>query len=385
MAHLTLGIETSCDETSAAVVLDGRRILSNIILSQVDLHARFGGVVPEIASRRHLEVIEPVIQEALRQAQVGLSELDLIAVTYGPGLVGPLLVGVSLAKALAYALHRPLVGVNHLEGHIFANFLESTPGQFPPDRPVDSPGLAAEKPPLSAPAAGDLLASPPMAPVATEREALSEPNPPPPWPLVCLVASGGHSDIIYMKEPGQYELLGKTRDDAAGEAFDKVARLLGLGYPGGPVIDRLAQTGNPRAVPLPRAYLEEGSFDFSFSGLKTAVRNYLEGNDGGISRADLAASFQAAVAEVLVEKTLAAARLKRVKRVILAGGVAANSALRRMLLARGREMGLTVSFPPPILCTDNGAMIAAAGYYAWQRGERATLELNAIPYLELGR
>lgn len=352
VAHFTLGIETSCDETSAAVVEDGRLILSNVIFSQVDLHARYGGVVPEIASRRHLEVVVLVIEEALRQSGVARSNLDLIAVTYGPGLVGPLLVGVSLAKALAYGLERPLIGVNHLEGHIFANFLAEKGGSSADwgwaAKPSNSGGTDS------------------------------------PWPLICLVASGGHSDIIYMTEPGEYELLGKTRDDAAGEAFDKVARLMGLGYPGGPLIDRLAQEGNAGAVPLPRAHLGEGSLDFSFSGLKTAVWHYLQGPGRGAALADLAASFQLAVADALVEKTLAAASQRGVKRILLAGGVAANSALRRLLTERAAPQGITVSYPPPLLCTDNGAMIAGAGFYAWRRGERSSLELNAVPNLVLG-
>ncbi len=330
---LVLGIETSCDETAAAVVEDGLTIRSNIIATQVELHRKYGGVVPEIASRRHLETALPVVKEALAEAGVALGDIGLVAVTRGPGLVGSLLVGLAVGKALAYALDIPLVGVNHLEGHIYANFLGK----------------------------GE-----------------------PAWPLVCLVVSGGHTSLWYLEGHGRMELLGSTRDDAAGEAFDKVARLLGLGYPGGPLLDALAREGNPRAIDFPRAYLEEGSYDFSFSGLKTAVAVYLErrarqGEE--VNRADVAASFQQAVAEVLVEKALRAAREKKARGLIMAGGVAANSTLRALLADRTAEEGVEVSFPSPALCTDNAAMIAAAGYFAWRRGETSSLFLTASPSL----
>lgn len=328
---LVLGIESSCDETAAAVVADGRRVLSNIIASQVDLHARYGGVVPELASRRHLESILPAVRAALAEAGVGLKDIGLVAATAGPGLAGTLLVGLSAAKALAFALERPLVGVNHLQGHIYANWLL-------PDAPA--------------------------------------------FPLACLIVSGGHTDLIYMSGHGTMELLGRTRDDAAGEAFDKVARLLGLPYPGGPHLERLARDGDPAAVALPRAWLE-GSYDFSFSGLKTAVLYLLRGaGAGALSGADVAASFQAAAVEVLAEKAVRAARERGVSQLLLAGGVAANGALRRAVAERAGPLGLQVAFPPPVLCTDNAAMIAAAGYYAWRHGGRTDgLDISAEPNL----
>lgn len=327
-----LGIETSCDETSAAVVADGRRIESNIIASQVDLHRRYGGVVPEIASRKHVELALPVVREALDQAGCGLDALDAVAVTAGPGLVGALLVGLSAAKALAWSRDIPLIGVNHLRGHIYANFLA---------------------------------------------------NPDLKFPLLCLIVSGGHSDLVYLEDHLHLRRLGRTRDDAAGEAFDKVARLLGLGYPGGPQVDRLASDGDPEAVAFPRAYLEEGSYDFSFSGLKTAVLNYLQGPGPHRSLADVAASFQAAVAEVLVDKTIKAAAETGVRHVLLAGGVAANSALRHRLDRAAAHRGLAVTYPPLELCTDNAAMIAAAGYFLHQAGCRDDWDLNAQATLPL--
>ncbi len=327
-----LGIETSCDETAAAVVADGRAILSNIISSQVDLHRQYGGVVPELASRRHVELVLPVVEEALTAAGVGLADLDAVAVTAGPGLVGALLVGLSAAKALAWARELPLVAVNHLRGHIYANFLAN--------------------PDLS-------------------------------FPLLCLVVSGGHTDLVYLESHRSLRLLGHTRDDAAGEAFDKVARVLGLGYPGGPLLDSLAQGGNPEAIAFPRAYLEEGSYDFSFSGLKTAVINYVRMPDPRLPLADVAASFQAAVAEVLVDKTVQAAQQLGVRHILLAGGVAANSALRRRLDQEAGRRGLGVTYPPPLLCTDNAAMIAAAGHFLYVNGERAGLDLNAHANLPL--
>ncbi len=336
MSVVILALETSCDETSAAVVANGSEILSNVISSQVDVHCKFGGVVPEVASRKHLELINQVVTEALSVAGLGFKDLDAVAVTYGPGLVGALLVGVSAAKAFAYGLDLPLVGVNHLEGHIYANFLVEPDLNFP---------------------------------------------------LLCLVVSGGHTDLVFVERHGCYQVVGRTRDDAAGEAFDKVARTMGLGYPGGPLIDRLAQEGNHEAIKLPRAYLEEGSFDFSFSGLKSAVINYLHrarqrGEE--ISQADLAASFQKAVTDVLVDKTLAAARQTEVSVILLAGGVAANAGLRAELASRAGKESRRLVVPPPVLCTDNAAMIACVAYYKYLRGAFAPLTLNAVPDLKLG-
>lgn len=331
-----LGIETSCDETSAAVVVNGKTVLSNIIASQIPVHQKYGGVVPEIASRKHVELITSVIAEALDAAAVSLRDIEAVAVTYGPGLVGALLVGVSAAKALAYAANLPLIGVNHIESHIYANFLANPALEFP---------------------------------------------------LVCLVVSGGHTDLVYLREHGDYELLGRTRDDAAGEAFDKVARALGLGYPGGPLIDQLAVQGDPRAVDFPRVYLEGDSLDFSFSGLKSAALNYLnkaamQGLE--VNKADLAASFQEAVVDVLVDKALSCAEKFKVKTILLAGGVAANSRLRQQLVNGAGRLGISISYPPPVLCTDNAAMVACAGYFKYVRGCLAPLTLNAAPSLNLG-
>lgn len=330
---LILGIESSCDETAAAVVAGGRRVLSNVIASQVDLHRKYGGVVPEIASRKHLEAVLPTVREALSTAGVTLADLDAVAVTYGPGLVGALLVGLSAGKAIAYAARKPLIGVNHLHGHIAANFLTDDPPAFP---------------------------------------------------LVCLVVSGGHTDLIYMTGPQEMELLGRTRDDAAGEAFDKVARSVGLGYPGGPQVERLARLGDPEAVPLPVAHTE-GPYDFSFSGLKTAVLQYAQkaGPLNDQQRADLAASFQRAVTRALAEKTLKAALEKGVRQVILAGGVAANGALRQAMADALAPHGIRLSYPAPALCTDNAAMIAAAGHQLYTAGIRHGLDLNAVPSLGL--
>lgn len=332
---LILAIETSCDETSAAVVRDGVDVLSNIISSQIDVHKKFGGVVPEVASRKHLELINGVIREALDSAGIDFGWLDAVAVTSGPGLVGALLVGVSAAKAISYARDIPLIAINHLEGHIYANFLAN-------------PGLE--------------------------------------FPLICLVVSGGHTDLVIMKGHGNYRVVGRTRDDAAGEAFDKVARTLGLGYPGGPLVDRLAAVGNPSAIPLPRAYLEEGSLDFSFSGLKSAVINYLhrarlKGEE--VNPADLAAGFQKAVVDVLVDKTLEAVEQFRARTVLLAGGVAANRLLRESMREAAKKRGLRLVYPPGVLCTDNAAMIACAAYYRYLRGDFSDLALNAVPGLEL--
>lgn len=336
MSVTILGIETSCDETSVSVIVDGMEIKSNIIASQVELHQKFGGVVPEVASRKHLELINHVIIQALDEANITYGDIDAVAVTYGPGLVGALLVGVAAAKALAYGLDIPLIGVNHIEGHVYANFLHKPDLQFP---------------------------------------------------MLCLVASGGHSDLVLIRHHGSYELLGRTRDDAAGEAFDKVARALGLGYPGGPLIDALAKKGDSKAIPMPRAYLEEGSLDFSFSGLKSAVLNYLNRanqKDLEVNIADLAASFQQAVVDVLVDKTLLAAKKYDVKTIMLAGGVAANGLLRSQLHQAGEQHGIEVTYPPLVLCTDNAAMIACVGYFKYLRGDFAPLTLNAVPGLSLG-
>jgi len=328
---ITLGIETSCDETSVSVVKDGRKILSNTIFSQIKQHAKYGGVVPEIASRQHLEAISHVTQMALEEASIGFDDVDLVAVTQGPGLIGALLVGVSYAKGLAYALNKPLIGVNHIEGHIFANFLEN---DFTP-------------------------------------------------PFLCLVVSGGHSHLVYVKDYGDYEVMGRTVDDAAGEAFDKVARALGLGYPGGPLIDKAAKEGNETAISFPIAQLKNGELNFSFSGIKTAVLNYLNHQrQKGLSIIieDVAASFQKAVVDALVENTLKAAKVKKVKTIAVAGGVAANSRLRRELTERAASE-FDVKFPPMILCTDNAAMIACTGYYRYLMGDRSDMTLT--PYATL--
>ncbi len=330
-----LGIESSCDETAAAVVKNGREVLSNVINTQIDLHKKFGGVVPEIASRKHIENIDAVIDEALDSAGMKLCDIDAIAVTYGPGLVGALLVGVSEAKAMAYAAKKPLVPVHHIRGHISANF----------------------------------IAHPELEP-----------------PFVCLVASGGHSHIVNASGYSQFEILGRTRDDAAGEAFDKIARVLGLGYPGGPLIDKLAKEGNPEAIEFPRVRMDKTSLDFSFSGVKTAVINYIhkaEQRGEEINRADVAASFQNAVTDVLCEHTLEGAIMSGVDTVAIAGGVAANSELRRKMSEFCGKQGIKVVYPPPILCTDNAAMIACAGYFAFKDGQRAGLDLNAVPNLPL--
>ncbi len=328
-----LGVETSCDETSAAVVEDGVSVLSNVIASQVDIHSKFGGVVPEVASRAHVELILPTIQEALDRAGCGLSEIDCIGVINRPGLIGALIVGVAAAKTIAYGANLPLVAVHHLEAHIYANFLANSDIEFP---------------------------------------------------VVCLVVSGGHSDLIYMSDHGRYEILARTRDDAAGEAFDKCARAMGLGYPGGPIIDRLARGGNPAAVAFPRAKVAD-SLDFSFSGLKTAVIRYAQGEGQKVPIEDLAASFQQAVVDVLVDHAFRAAQMKGVGQVLIAGGVAANSALQAAMKARGEELGIKVSAPPPVLCTDNAAMAAAAAYYAYQRGETAGLDLDCYASEPLGQ
>ena len=331
-----LAIESSCDETAASVVKNGREVLSNIISSQIALHTLYGGVVPELASRKHIEKINKVIEQALKEADVTLDEIDAIGVTYGPGLVGALLVGVAEAKAISYAKKIPLVGVHHIEGHISANYIEN-----------------------------------------------KELEP----PFACLVVSGGHTHLVMVKDYGTYEILGRTRDDAAGEAFDKVARAIGLGYPGGPKIDRVAKEGNPEAIAFPRAKIAESEYDFSFSGLKSAVLNYLNGckmKGEEISVPDVAASFQKAVTDVLVEHSMHAVEEFGIKKLAIAGGVASNSALRAAMEKACREKGILFYHPSPILCTDNAAMIGAAAYYEFIRGARSDLSLNAVPNLKLG-
>ena len=330
---LTLGIETSCDETSAAVLSGAREVLSNVISTQIPIHQKFGGVVPEIASRKHIVNIMPVIDESIRKAGVNLEDIDQIAVAYGPGLAGALLVGVSAAKSLAFALKKPIIGVNHLEGHIFANFLSWK----------------------------DL-----------------EP------PFMSLVVSGGHTALVYVKDYNSFELLGQTRDDAAGEAFDKIARVMNLPYPGGPEIDKLARAGNPFAIKFPHALEADGNFEFSFSGLKSAVINYLhnaEQKKSEVNFADVAASFQQAVVEVLVEKSIDAVKKFRLDKIVLAGGVAANSSLEKNLREACDESNLAFFYPDKILCTDNAAMIACRGFYKSRANQFADLNLNAVPNL----
>lgn len=334
---LVLGIESSCDETAAAVVKNGREVLSNVISSQIDIHTLYGGVVPEIASRKHIERINQVIREALTEANVSLQEIDAISVTYGPGLVGALLVGVGEAKALAYAVHKPLVGVHHIEGHIAANYIEH-------------PDL--------------------------------EP------PFLCLVVSGGHTHLVQVKEYDSFEIIGCTHDDAAGEAFDKVARAIGLGYPGGPKVDKVAKEGNPHAIEFPRAKIAGAEFDFSFSGVKSAVLNYLnqcEMRGEKYVQADVAASFQMAVVDVLVGRAVAAAQKLGEKRIAVAGGVAANSQLRSKMQEACEKAGIRLYYPSPIFCTDNAAMIGVQGYYEYIAGRRSGLDLNAIPNLKIGQ
>lgn len=333
---LTLALETSCDETSASVVADGRLILSNVISSQISLHQKFGGVVPEIASRKHIENVMPVVDEALKTAKVELKDIDAIGVTYGPGLVGALLVGVAAAKALAYAADKPLLGINHLEGHIFANFLaheELTP------------------------------------------------------PFVSLVVSGGHTSLVHIRDYNDFVLLGQTRDDAAGEAFDKIARVMGFPYPGGPHIDKLADSGNPAAIPFPRALTGQDNYEFSFSGLKSAVLNYLNSaaqRHEEINMPDVAASFQAAVVDVLLDKAISAVHACKVNKLVLAGGVAANTYLKQELTQRCRQENIGFYYPPLILCTDNAAMIASRTFYRYLTGKYDSLHLNAVPSLKLG-
>ena len=331
-----LAIESSCDETAAAVVNNGRFVRSNVISSQIELHKLYGGVVPEIASRKHIEKINQVVEEALKEAEMTLDDIDAIGVTYGPGLVGALLVGVAEAKAIAYAKNLPLVGVHHIEGHISANYIEH-------------PDL--------------------------------EP------PFLCLVVSGGHTHLVRVADYGKYEILGRTRDDAAGEAYDKVARAIGLGYPGGPKIDRIAKEGNPDAIKFPKAKVDGAPYDFSFSGLKSAVLNYINGckmKGETFDPADIAASFQKAVVDVLVEKSMNAVEAFGTDKFAIAGGVASNSALRAGMEAACKEKGIKFYYPSPIYCTDNAAMIGAAAYYEYISGTRHGLDLNAVPNLKLG-
>ena len=332
---LILAIESSCDETAAAVVKNGREVLSNVIYTQIALHTQFGGVVPEIASRKHIEKINQVIEQALAEAKLTLQDITAVAVTYGPGLVGALLVGVAEAKAISFASGIPLVGVHHISGHISANYIE---------------------------------------------HAELEP------PFVCLVASGGHSHLVVVKDYGEYEIIGRTRDDAAGEAFDKVARAIGLGYPGGPKIDQLAKEGNPDAISFPRAKVAENEYDFSFSGLKSAVLNYLNScqmKGETVKTADVAASFQKAVIDVLVEHSLHAVNQFGFSKFAIAGGVASNSSLRKAFEQECARQGIRFYHPSPIYCTDNAAMIGVAGYYEYLAGVRHGYDLNAVPNLKL--
>ena len=331
-----LAIESSCDETAAAVVKNGRTVLSNVISSQIALHTLYGGVVPELASRKHIEKINQVITQALTDADMTLDDMDAIAVTYGPGLVGALLVGVAEAKAIAYAKKKPLVGVHHIEGHICANFIEN-----------------------------------------------KELEP----PFICLVVSGGHTHLVVVEDYGKYKILGRTRDDAAGEAFDKVARAIGLGYPGGPKIDKISKEGNPEAITFPRAKVGDSEYDFSFSGLKYSVLNYLNScqmKGEEINRADVAASFQKAVTDVLVQNAMHGVKAYGLNKLAIAGGVASNSALRAAMKEACEKNGVEFYYPSPIFCTDNAAMIGVAGYYEYMAGVRSGLDLNAVPNLKLG-
>lgn len=333
---LILAIESSCDETAAAVVRNGREVLSNIISSQIEIHKLYGGVVPEIASRKHIEKINQVIEEALEEANVTLDDIDAIGVTYGPGLVGALLVGVAASKAIAYAKKIPLVGVHHIEGHISANYIEN-----------------------------------------------KELEP----PFACLVVSGGHTHLVRVKDYGEYEILGRTRDDAAGEAFDKVARAIGLGYPGGPQIEKLAKEGNPDAIAFPRAHIADSQYDFSFSGVKSAVLNYINGCEmrkEEYNCADIAASFQKAVTDVLTENAMRAGEEFGMDKFAIAGGVASNGTLRNAMKEACENKGVKFYHPSPIYCTDNAAMIGVAAYYEYMKGTRHGWDLNAVPNLKLG-
>ncbi len=330
-----LAIESSCDETAASIIRNGREVLSNVISSQIEIHKKYGGVVPEVASRKHIENISTVVKEAIDDANISIDDIDAIAVTYGPGLVGALLIGINYAKSLAYAWNKPLIGVNHIEGHISANYIE------------------------------DISLEP---------------------PFVCLVVSGGHTHLVYVEDYGKYEVMGRTRDDAAGEAYDKIARALNLGYPGGPKVDKLAKLGNKDAIHFPRVMLDEETLDFSFSGLKSAVLNYVnqtKQKGGEIVDADVAASFQEAVVDVLVKKVFKAAKIKGCNKIALAGGVASNSRLREVLGKECENNGFSIFRPSPILCTDNAAMIGSCAYYKYKNKEFADYALNANPNLEI--
>lgn len=336
MGKYILAIESSCDETSAAVVKDGREVLSNIIASQIDTHTKYGGVVPEVASRMHIEVVDAVVKSALEEANMTLEQIDAIGVTYGPGLVGALLVGLQYAKGLSLASKKPLVGVNHIEGHICANYIQHK----------------------------DLKP-----------------------PFVSLVVSGGHTFIVHVKDYGKYEVIGQTRDDAVGEAFDKVARAIGLGYPGGPKIDKISKEGNKNAIEFPKAKFHDDTLDFSFSGVKSAVLNYINKckmKDIEINVADVAASFQKAVVDVLKENVFLTCERRNINKIAIAGGVASNSTLREELMKEGKKKGVEILFPDRILCTDNAAMIGSAAYYEFIKGNIAKLNLNAKPNLKLG-
>lgn len=336
MGKYILAIESSCDETSAAVVKDGREVLSNIIASQIDTHTKYGGVVPEVASRMHIEVVDAVVKSALEEANMTLEQIDAIGVTYGPGLVGALLVGLQYAKGLSLTSKKPLVGVNHIEGHICANYIQHK----------------------------DLKP-----------------------PFVSLVVSGGHTFIVHVKDYGKYEVIGQTRDDAVGEAFDKVARAIGLGYPGGPKIDKISKEGNKNAIEFPKAKFHDDTLDFSFSGVKSAVLNYINKckmKDIEINVADVAASFQKAVVDVLKENVFLTCERRNINKIAIAGGVASNSTLREELMKEGKKKGVEILFPDRILCTDNAAMIGSAAYYEFIKGNIAKLDLNAKPNLKLG-
>ncbi len=337
MPDLILGIETSCDETAAAIVEDGKKIISNVVASQISIHQKYGGVVPEIASRKHIEDIIPVIDKTLGESGKKITDLSAIAVTYGPGLIGSLLVGLSVAKAMAYAQNIPLIGVNHLEAHIYANFLEH-----------------------------------------------NEIRP----PFVCLIVSGGHTSLVYIRHFGEYELLGQTKDDAAGEVFDKITKVLNLGYPGGPITEKLAKEGEPSSIKFPRPLLNDKSYDFSFSGLKTAVIYHikeLKKENKDIPVRDILASFQQAVIDVLVEKAIEATTKFKTKQIILAGGVAANSSLRKEITEKASLLNIKVFYPSIYLCTDNAAMVASAGYYKFKENKKSSLNLDAISRLPLER
>ncbi|MFA6430819.1 MAG: tRNA (adenosine(37)-N6)-threonylcarbamoyltransferase complex transferase subunit TsaD [Candidatus Margulisiibacteriota bacterium] len=376
-----LAIESSCDETSAAVIGDNCAVLSNVISSQIEFHKKYGGIVPEIASRKHVEVISPVIEEALQKAKVDYKELDAVAVTYGPGLIGSLIVGVSAAKAISYSMDIPLIGVNHLEGHIYANFIQGLEGMRKDQKGLE--GIKTKKIPAN-PSTSLPLPTNPI------------------FPFICLIVSGGHTSLVLVEDHGKYKTIGQTRDDAAGEAYDKIARFLNLGYPGGPVIDKLAKVGDPEAIPFKRPMMEkEFGYDFSFSGIKTAVVNYVNRHaalitirptclpagkappTNAIHIPDLVASFQQAVVDVLVEKTFRAAKDHNCGSIALAGGVSANTALREQLTKRGEKEKIEVHIPEFIYCTDNAAMIGAVAFHKFKAKEFSDLSLSPVASLKL--